>query len=296
MALAIVASCSCGCSPQRASRTVEDSLTSGRITVACATEGFDLIARERTAFQALYPQAAIEVRPCTSREAVTALFSGAAQVAVISRELEPVERSAAVRGGLALEGYRFARDALVAVVNPANPVENLAVGDLRRVYDGRLSNWEQVGGRDQEVVPVIQPVKSDVTDFFAQEVMDGEPMKARAVYEVSDSGVVARVAREGGAVGYVTLAWADRGARSLRLGALTGLPFWKPDPEAVYRGQYPLVRFYNLYVRATGPRLANGFITFVTSRDGQKIVHEAGLVPTTVPVRFVRRSPMLGTH
>jgi phosphate transport system substrate-binding protein len=296
MALVVVVPWFCGCSPQRATRTVEDSVTSGRITVACATEAFDLIARERSAFQGLYPQAAIEVRPCTSREAVTALFSGTAALAAISRELGPEERSAAVRGGLELEGYRFARDALVAVVNPENPVENLAVEDLRRIYDGRLASWAQVGGRNQEVVPVIQPVKSDVTDFFVQEVMDGEPMRARAVYEASDSGVVGRVAREAGAVGYVTLAWADRGARSLRLGALTGLPYWKPDPEAVYRGQYPLVRFYNLYVRATGPRLANGFITFVTSHEGQKIVHEAGLVPTTVPVRFVRRSRMLGTH
>ena len=42
--------------------------------------------------------------------------------------------------------------------------------------------------------------------------------------------------------------------------------------------------------------LAKGFVTFITSRDGQKIVHQAGRVPTTVPVRFVRRSPLLGTH
>ena len=69
-----------------------------------------------------------------------------------------------------------------------------------------------------------------------------------------------------------------------------------PDPEAVYKGSYPLTRFFNLYVRSKGRRLANGFITFVTSRDGQALVHDSGLVPTSVPVRFVRRSPMLSTH
>jgi ABC-type phosphate transport system substrate-binding protein len=57
-----------------------------------------------------------------------------------------------------------------------------------------------------------------------------------------------------------------------------------------------LTRFYNFYMRPRGPKAAAGFITFVTSMDGQAIVHEAGLVPTAVPVRFVRRSPMLGTH
>jgi len=49
-------------------------------------------------------------------------------------------------------------------------------------------------------------------------------------------------------------------------------------------------------VRAGGAQLGNGFITFVTSGDGQALVHDYGLVPTAVPVRFVRRSPMLGTH
>jgi hypothetical protein len=49
-------------------------------------------------------------------------------------------------------------------------------------------------------------------------------------------------------------------------------------------------------VRAAGAKLANGLITFVTSIDGQRIVQQAGYVPTAVPVRFVRRSPLLGTH
>ncbi len=51
-----------------------------------------------------------------------------------------------------------------------------------------------------------------------------------------------------------------------------------------------------MYVRAGGSKLANGLVTWVSSLDGQKIVHEAGLVPAAVPVRFARRSPMLGSH
>jgi ABC-type phosphate transport system substrate-binding protein len=78
--------------------------------------------------------------------------------------------------------------------------------------------------------------------------------------------------------------------------SLEGLPYWGPDLEAIHEREYPLTRSLNLYVRSVGHPLAKGFVTFVTSRDGQKIVHQAGLVPTTVPVRFVRRSPMIGTH
>lgn len=275
---------------------MEDSLTSGRIVIVCAPEARDLIVRERDAFQTLYPQASIEVRTSTSRDAVSSLFAARCEAGVITRELTPEERAAAVRGGLELEGYRFARDALLAVVNQSNPVENISLSKLRAIYAGEVREWSQLAGARQGIRPVIQPMESDVTAFFIEKVMGGEPIEARVLTEDSDSAVVAQVVRDPRAIGYVTLAWADRGARPLRISPLTGLPHIQPDAETVYGGKYPVCRLFNYYVRENGPQLANGFVTFLTSNDGQKIVHEAGFVPTAVPVRFVRRSPMLKSH
>lgn len=275
---------------------MEDSLTSGRISIVCAPEARDLVVRERDAFQALYPQANIEVRVGTSRDAVSALFAARCEAGVITRELNPEERAAAVRGGLELEGYRFARDALVAVVHPSNPVENISLPKLQGIYAGEVREWSQLGGTRQGIHPVVQPMESDVTAFFIEEVMKGAAIGARVLTGDSDSAVVARVAQDPQAVGYVTLAWAERGARPLRVSPLTGLAYTRPDAETVYRGKYPLSRLFNYYVRTSGSLLANGFITFITSTSGQKIVQEAGFVPTSVPVRFVRRSPMLKSH
>jgi len=275
---------------------VEDTVTSGRILIVCATEAMTLIARGRDAFVEHYPEAAIEVRAAPSRDGIRSLFAAECDLAVITRELEPSERGAAVRGGLELEGYRFARDAVVMVVHPGNRMENMALEELRRVYDGRTLRWSELGGADLAIEPVIQQPEADVTEFFVQHVMNGQPIRARARYESSDSTVVAAVASRPGAIGYVSLAWADRGAKALRLASLAGLPYHKPDAESVYRGDYPLTRFLNLYARPDSPRLANGFITFMTSIEGQRIVRESGLIPTTVPVRFVRRSGMQSTH
>lgn len=285
-----------GCSPQPGRPGVEESLTSGRITVVCPPEARGLLARERSAFQSLYPQAVIELESGTSRDAVAALFAARCDLAVITRELEPEERAAAVRGRLELEGYRFAKDALAIVVNEGNSVQNMSLQDLARIYAGTLGRWSDVAGSDRPIVPVAQPVTNDVTAFFSQSVLGGGAIEARVVTAANDSAVVARVKADPAAIGYVTLAWADRGARAVSVSSMTGLAYRDPDPEAVYRGEYPLSRVYNFYVRSTTRPLANGFITFVTSRDGQAIVHEMGLVPTSVPVRFVRRSPMLGSH
>lgn len=291
----VVALSAGGCTPQTPG-TVEDSVTSGRISVVCAPEAYHLIAREQLAFQALYPQATVELRTGTSREAIAALFADRCDLAVITRELVPEERRAAQQGGLELEGYRYARDAVVLVVHPSNRVENIALDQVRGVYQGERTNWNELGGATAPIEPVYQAGGADLTTYFTEEALAGEPPSGHAVHVLTDSAMVAEVAKNPRAMGYTSLAWANRGARPLRLATLTGLPYWKPDLEAVYKGEYPLTRFHNLYVRTTAPRLASGFITFVTSRDGQKLVQEAGLVPAAVPVRFVRRSPMLGTH
>jgi ABC-type phosphate transport system substrate-binding protein len=108
--------------------------------------------------------------------------------------------------------------------------------------------------------------------------------------------VVAYVKTHPGAIGFATLAAPEEGTRRLRVAAVRGLQYHVPDAEAVYRGDYALTRSMNLYVRPGGPALANGLVTFITAIEGQKVVLEGGLVPTSVPVRFVRRSPMLGSH
>jgi phosphate transport system substrate-binding protein len=294
--LALLATGVAGCSSKRAPGSVEDSLTSGRISVVSAPEILPIIMREQAAFDSLYPAANITVVEGTSREAVRSLFGGESDLAIISRELEPEERGAAVRGRLELEGYRFATDGVALVVHPANAVENLTLADAQGIYGGRIARWGALGGADAAIEPVIQAPESDLMAFFEQRVMNGEPIRASVVYQLSDSGVVAYVRTHPAAIGFVSMAWADRGARALRLASLKGLAYRRPDAEAVYRGDYPLTRTMSLYVRPRGPSLANGFITFVTSRDGQAIVRDGGLVPTAVPVRFIRRSPMRGSH
>ena len=296
LVLALSATGVAGCSPKRTPGSVEDSLTSGRISVVSAPEVLSIITRERAVFDSLYPGAAIALARGTSREAVRGLFAGECDLAVITRELEPEERGAAVRGRLELEGYRFAMDGVALVVHPGNPVENVTLADVRAIYGGQLERWSRLGGGEAAIVPVIQPPESDIMAFFQQQVMNGESIRTSVVYETSDSGVVSYVRTHPAAVGFVSMAWADRGARALRLASLKGLAYRRPDAEAVYRGDYPLTRTMSLYVRPRGPALANGFITFITSHEGQTIVRDGGLVPTAVPVRFVRRSPMRGSH
>lgn len=287
-----------GCARHDASRPVEDTETSGRISIATAPDVRALALAEVEAFRAGYPQAALELRePESSGQVVSALLAGRADVAVAGRELEQEERDVARSNGVEVDGHRIAQDAMCVVVHEANPVRNITIGELQRVWLGEADDWSAFGGTGGRILPVLPPLSSDLARAFAQRVMAGEPMRAPSMLEASDSAVAARVATTRGALGVVPLALASRpGLRALRVAAIAGAAYVDADMESVHDGSYPLTRFVTLYVRTRGPRLAGGFVTFVASQPGQQLVLSSGRVPTTVPLRFVRRSPLLSSH
>ena len=144
---------------------------------------------------------------------------------------------------------------------------------------------------------MLPPLSSDLARAFAQRVMAGEAMRAPTLVEASDSAVAGQVVATPGAIGIVPLALAATpGLRSLRVAPLEGMAYVDPDMESVHDGSYPLTRFLNVFIRTRGPRLAGGFVTYVASQPGQQLVLASGRVPTAVPLRFVRRSPLLSTH
>ncbi|MBI5168956.1 MAG: substrate-binding domain-containing protein [Candidatus Eisenbacteria bacterium] len=275
---------------------MEDSQTSGSIQVVVVPELRAMLERQVEAFTKMYPDARFTLRVGSSREAVSDLLSQRADLAVVARELEPEERTVPVEGGMEIEGYRFARDGICIVVHPSNPLESVSVDDLHRIYSDLLHDWSELHVRAGAIEPVVQEPNGDLMMAFCQRVLGGASPTAPAYRASSDSAVIERVRRTPGAIGMVSMASSQEGVRRLRVSALRGLPDWNADAEKVYKGEYPLVRNYNMYLRTKGPMLSGGLITFVSTRDGQKLVYEAGAVPMTVPVRFARRSPMLGSH
>src|SRR5262252_9544891 len=94
-----------GCTRRSGVQPVEDTETSGRISIAAAPDAQSLVAEERAAFRATYPEATLDLRPPeSSGQVLGALFAGHADVAVAGRELEDEERRMAQKAGIEVEG------------------------------------------------------------------------------------------------------------------------------------------------------------------------------------------------
>ena len=235
-----------GCAPQSKVPPKRDDVTSGHITIVSSPEALGEVEGCTREFQRLYPDAHITVTAGSSRNAVAALFGARADMAVITREIVPEERRAAVDGRLEIESFRFARDAAVMIVNAANPLDQITIDDVRRIYHGEVTRWDELGGRAGAIEPVIQPVDADLTEFFVEEVLAGGAVSARSLGGTDDADVVRTVLSHPGAIGYVTMAGANAAAgqsvKPLKLAALKGLPYYAPDLEMVHDGKYPVTR------------------------------------------------------
>ena len=247
-------------------------------------------------FVRMYPGHVVGVVRGQAREAMAALFANRAQVAVIGRELSDEERAAARGARVVIEATRWARDGLAIVVHPSNPVQRIAFDDLREIYAGKMISWAAVGGSDRRIVPVVQRTETGTTQFFADQVMAGNGFSAPALVADDDSSTAARVAQDPGAIGFVSLPYADRGVKALAVARVKGLPYVDLDAQTVYESRYPLTRYFNIVLRSPANPGSEELNTFLCSIDGQKKVLAAGYVPAAVPVNFTHRAPTLPSH
>jgi phosphate transport system substrate-binding protein len=286
-----------GCAPDATNRERrEDTLTSGVLRIAAEPDVATLVRATADAFEAGYPGSSISVEARTSREAMADVFANRADLAVIGREIEAIERQAATEAGLEMEAFRWARDGVAVIVHPSNPVNQVSNDDLRLALSEPGVPWSEFGGAGRPVVPVLPPAERGLAQFVARALVEREDVLVPAVTAPDDSAVALEVARRADALGFVSSARLRPGVKTLALSRTQGMPYVELDAQTVHERSWPLTRSFQIVSRVPGVKLGGGFLTFATSEPGQRLVHDHGFVPATVPVRFTRRLPAAASH
>ena len=165
-------------------------------------------------------------------------------------------------------------DGVAVVVNASNPVAALSVADVRRIFQGRVANWQAVSGISMPVVVVSQEAGADTRLVFDEQVMAGAPITLGARLALSGERVIEQVAAEPGAIGYVSMAFVDQRVRAVPIAAGEGESAVMPTPETVASGTYPLVTSLLVVGREPPPEtsLYHAWFAWMQSESGQKIV------------------------
>lgn len=170
----------------------------------------------------------------------------------------------------------IAIDGLAILVHPSNPVDQLSIETLAKIFAGEITNWSAIGGPDLAVRIYARDDRSGTWDTFKDLVLAGEYTLAESAlrYESNDQ-LSDDVSGDPGGIGFAGFA-SVRNSKLLAIADGTA-PALKPSELSVATEDYPLSRRLYLYTPgATGAPLAQAFIEYAQSQPGQDIVARSG--------------------
>ena len=205
--------------------------------------------------------------PTGSGSGIKAVLEGRCDIGLSSRSLKDDEKAEGLKETV------LAYDGIAIIVNPENPVNNLDLETIAKLYTGEITNWKDVGGNDAEVVLIGREAGSGTRDGF--ESITGTADKCRYRQELTSTGdVITTVSQNPNAIGYASLASLKDSVKALTVGGVA------PTEETVKDGSYVVQRPFVLVTKdgAALSETAQKFFDYATSADAAGIIAKAGAV------------------
>ncbi|MES2888820.1 MAG: phosphate ABC transporter substrate-binding protein [Pseudomonadota bacterium] len=222
-------------------------------------------------FEALHRGVSIRVEGGGTQHAVDEIRAGRADIGMMSRLLSATERD--------LVAFAVARDGMAFVVHRDNPVVRLTQSQLRSLYTGRISQWQQVGGQAVPVQPFTRDKGRSSQDLFQSYTgLSGEEVQA-AIISGDNDNVLKTVPANPHALAYLSLGEAERGARNglpIKLLEIDGIA---ATSRNVRKGSYPILRPLTLVTKQLPRGVAKQFIDFCLSSQANDTILQHDFVP-----------------
>lgn len=265
-ALALAAVCAvsmfAGCGKQ------SDSETTGTVATDGSTSMEKVIGSLKETFEADNKGITVTYNPTGSGSGITAVSEGRCDIGLSSRDLKDEEKAKGLTGTV------VAYDGIAVIVNPENPVSDLTLEDIAKIYTGEIKNWKEVGGNDTEIVLIGREAGSGTRDGFESITNTAEKCKYRQ--ELTSTGdVITTVAGNPAAIGYASLASVKDSVKALKVGGVA------PSNATIKDGSYLVQRNFVLVTKADSnlSDAAQKFFNYITSSDASEVIKQAGAVP-----------------
>lgn len=222
-----------------------------------------------------------------SGTAINMLINGETSLAQSARTLEDEDYNKAKARGFSLEQIPIAIDGVVYYTNPGLNIPGLSVDQLQAIFQGKVTNWEQVGGPNLK----IEPVGLDPKITSALKLLLGNDEIGSNVEVVRDfTSAIRKVARTPGGISYASapLVVNQQTIRPIAIAKAGSTDYIQPfsgdkqvNAKAFKDGSYPMTRRFFIVIRRDGSideQAGIAYINMVLSREGQDIVEQAGYV------------------
>jgi len=225
------------------------------------------------------PDTNIQVTGGGSGVGISALINGTTDICNSSRPMKNSEREKLKQrfNTLGVE-IKTAKDGLSLYLNDANPVQELSLEQLKKIYIGELTNWKQVGGKNAKIIVYGRENNSGTYVYFKDNVLDGADYTASMQSLPGTAAVVNAVVRDANAIGFGGAAYA-KGVKFAKIKKQAASPAYEPSEDNIKTGNYPITRFLYMYTRSKPTGELKKYIDWILSAEGQSIVAKLGYFP-----------------
>ncbi|NQV32721.1 MAG: phosphate ABC transporter substrate-binding protein [Phycisphaeraceae bacterium] len=236
------------------------------------------------AYGAVDPNVSVEVGGGGSGVGIRDLIQGIVDIANASRKMKDSEKSQA-KGNTGKDPIEWivGYDAMAIYVHKDNPVEELTLEQLARIYGegGTVDKWSQLGikvdGPD-EIVRVSRQNSSGTYFFFREHVLDKKDFKLGSKDMSGSKDVVELVSRTIGAIGYSGMGYKTDEVKFVKIKNEAGQSFM-PTLENVVADKYSLARPLHMYTLGQPTGKVKAYLDWIFAAAGQAIVKDSGYIP-----------------
>jgi len=260
--------------------------TSGSLAVFVSPAMVPVVQAGADEFNKTYLEANVNVYPLNSRAIVDSMINRQADVGYFDRSLSQAESLAVVGTRQHLYSFLLGSSVATWVVHPDNPATVIDSAQALEILTGQTTSWKALSGRDDSIHVYLPPL-GDGAWTALERFFSGALTKVNAHYWQSDSAVLAEVSQDPAGLGFVGMPLRDSKVKKLR---------WRhplladPVPANIgtlQEGKYPFRVNLYYYTIADRTDLASGFLSFMASNAGQRIIADQGFLPEMIPVRVV---------
>ena len=268
MTLSVLSACGGNSAP--AAAPTEAPTEAPALSGSVSTDGSTSMEKVIGALGEAYEQktgVTVTYNPTGSGSGIKAVGEGRCDIGLSSRALKDEEKASGLTQTI------LAYDGIAIIVNPANPINDLSLEQIAKVYTGEITNWSELGGDDAEIVLIGREAGSGTRDGF--ESITGTSDACQYRQELTSTGdVITTVAQNPNAIGYASLASVKDTVKALAVEGVT------PSEETVKDGSYLVQRPFVLVTRESVElsAAAQDFFNYITSAEANEIIAGAGVV------------------
>lgn len=302
VAILFVVSAFSGCTPEKSETT-----TRGHLQVLIAESIAPPMVEQVEQFVNIYSKngAQLSYTLMSTNDAIRHLISDTARFIVTTRPLTAAERARVpVIEDYNLNGILVAYDGIAVVVHHKNPVEQMTTAEITKVLSGEITRWEQLSRSKgmKGAIDLLYQDSSDVSSFVDERLLYGQPVRKTVRRTGSSLETLRALADRPLSLGLVGTSWIDSArvpAKSLEVAETRQTTdttfrvapeafgkYYSTHPAHIYRSYYPLKRAIYIYTFGLVGSIASGFGTFVSNKDGQRLLLKRSIVPGTQPIRL----------